>query len=292
MPTEADTCRKFVVPKLQAAGWDDDPHSIAEQRSITDGRIVPVGKGFMRKRVDARDQSRAGGETVKNMKKKVATSKSVKRVVRGEYDDMLSGVVDLLEAARRTAARSVNTLMTATYWEIGRRIVEFEMQGASRAEYGEQLLGRLARDLTSRFGRGFSRPNLTRARQFYLAYPAEEICSTLSNKFDAHTESQNRATASLKSSADPDAQTLSTVSREFVDAPASRKRSTLSGKLALPISQTPSVISKSTIQESPAGGIVQTPSAKFTLADLARAFPLPWSQYVLLMRLSSRGCMP
>lgn len=39
MPTEADTCRKFVVPKLQAAGWDDDPHSIVEQRSITDGRI-------------------------------------------------------------------------------------------------------------------------------------------------------------------------------------------------------------------------------------------------------------
>jgi type I restriction enzyme, R subunit len=49
MPTEADTCRKFVVPKLQAAGWDNDPHSIAEQRTITDGRIVPVGKGFIRK---------------------------------------------------------------------------------------------------------------------------------------------------------------------------------------------------------------------------------------------------
>jgi type I restriction enzyme R subunit len=53
--TEADTCRKFVVPLLQAAGWDDEPHSIAEQRTITDGRIVPVGKGFIRrppKRVD------------------------------------------------------------------------------------------------------------------------------------------------------------------------------------------------------------------------------------------------
>ncbi|MGH6752356.1 MAG: EcoAI/FtnUII family type I restriction enzme subunit R, partial [Bradyrhizobium sp.] len=49
MPTEADTCRKFVVPKLLAAGWDAEPHSIAEQRSITDGRIVPVGKGFIRK---------------------------------------------------------------------------------------------------------------------------------------------------------------------------------------------------------------------------------------------------
>lgn len=49
MTNEADTCRKLVVPLLQQAGWDDDPHSIAEQRTITDGRIVPVGKGFVRK---------------------------------------------------------------------------------------------------------------------------------------------------------------------------------------------------------------------------------------------------
>lgn len=49
MPTEADTCRKFVVPKLLAAGWDNEPHSIAEQRTITDGRIIPAGKGFIRK---------------------------------------------------------------------------------------------------------------------------------------------------------------------------------------------------------------------------------------------------
>lgn len=49
MPSEADTCRKFVVPLLQRAGWDNEPHSIAEQRTITDGRIIPVGKGFIRK---------------------------------------------------------------------------------------------------------------------------------------------------------------------------------------------------------------------------------------------------
>src|SRR5437764_4083026 len=49
MPTEADTCRRHVVPLLQAAGWDNEPYSIAEQRTITDGRIVPVGKGFVRK---------------------------------------------------------------------------------------------------------------------------------------------------------------------------------------------------------------------------------------------------
>jgi type I restriction enzyme R subunit len=49
MATEADTCRKFVVPKLQAAGWDTEPCSIAEQRTVTDGRIVPAGQGFIRK---------------------------------------------------------------------------------------------------------------------------------------------------------------------------------------------------------------------------------------------------
>ncbi len=48
--TEADTCRKFVVPKLQAAGWDNDPHSIAEQRWFTQGRIVVHGKQATRRR--------------------------------------------------------------------------------------------------------------------------------------------------------------------------------------------------------------------------------------------------
>ena len=52
---EADTCRKLVIPSLNASGWDDEPHSINEQASITDGRIVPVGASFVRrkpKRVD------------------------------------------------------------------------------------------------------------------------------------------------------------------------------------------------------------------------------------------------
>lgn len=43
MSTEADTCRKFVVPRLQTAGWDDAPHAINEQRSFTDGRVIFVG---------------------------------------------------------------------------------------------------------------------------------------------------------------------------------------------------------------------------------------------------------
>jgi len=47
---EADTCRQWVVPKLQAAGWDNDPHSIAEQRTFTDGRIVVRGTKAERKK--------------------------------------------------------------------------------------------------------------------------------------------------------------------------------------------------------------------------------------------------
>ena len=59
--------------------------------------------------------------------------------------------------------------MTATYWEIGRRIVEQELKGEARANYGEQLLELLAKDLTKQFGRGFGNINLWRMRAFYRA---------------------------------------------------------------------------------------------------------------------------
>ena len=95
-----------------------------------------------------------------------------------EYGGLIGGIGELLEAARRNAARAVNALMTATYWEIGRRTVEFEQRGKKRAEYGEELLQRLAQDLTARFGRGFSYPNVNKFRQFYLAFPASGILST------------------------------------------------------------------------------------------------------------------
>ncbi|MCM2296259.1 PDDEXK nuclease domain-containing protein [Rhodoferax sp.] len=99
-----------------------------------------------------------------------------------DYSGMHGDIVALLEAARRTAARNVNALMTASYWEIGRRIVEFEQGGQERAEYGEALLLRLAEDLSARFGSGFSRRNLQQMRLFYLAWPTEQIWQTPSAK--------------------------------------------------------------------------------------------------------------
>ena len=72
-----------------------------------------------------------------------------------EYGGLLTGISELLDQARRMSARTVNNVLTATYWEIGRRIVEYEQGGKARAEYGGELLKRLAADLTRRFGRGF-----------------------------------------------------------------------------------------------------------------------------------------
>jgi len=110
------------------------------------------------------------------------------------YATVLSDVTELMEAARRAAARSVNAVMTATYWEIGRRIVELEQRGESRAEYGKQIIERLAKDLSDRLGRGFQKSNLFQMRAFYLTYThlerslsletiSPEIFQTLSGKF-------------------------------------------------------------------------------------------------------------
>jgi predicted nuclease of restriction endonuclease-like (RecB) superfamily len=96
------------------------------------------------------------------------------------YPEFVAQVVGLLEQARRNSARSVNAIMTATYWEVGRRIVEHEQQGKKRAQYGKALLDRLAKDLTSRFGKGFSARNLLTMRGFYLAW---SIPQTLSAEF-------------------------------------------------------------------------------------------------------------
>ena len=80
----------------------------------------------------------------------------------------------MLESARHAAARAVNSVMTTTYWEVGRRIVEEEQRGRERAAYGERLIDRLSDDLTQRFGRGFSKVNLKQMRKFYLEWSGSQ----------------------------------------------------------------------------------------------------------------------
>ena len=93
---------------------------------------------------------------------------------------MLDRVVGLIDEARRTSARAVNAIMTATYWSIGRHIVEFEQAGKFKAQYGEEIIDQLSSDLTARFGRGFTRSNLFHMRAFYAANP--RIVQTLSGQ--------------------------------------------------------------------------------------------------------------
>ena len=111
----------------------------------------------------------------------------------------MAGIVD---AAKLSAARSVNAYMTGAYWMIGRHIVEYEQSGEERAAYGANLIEMLATDMTRRFGRGFSRQNLWQMRQFGLAYPPERILQTLSGESaQPLPRSSNLQTASGDSSA-------------------------------------------------------------------------------------------
>jgi len=88
------------------------------------------------------------------------------------YDRVLTDLVQLLASARHATARAVNAAMTATYWQVGRRIVEWEQGGQARAGYADALLDRLSTDLTQRVGRGFSVTNLRHCRWFYLGWPS------------------------------------------------------------------------------------------------------------------------
>jgi hypothetical protein len=113
------------------------------------------------------------------------------------YKSVLGDISSVIDAARKSAARSVNCTMTAAYWLIGRSILEFEQKGSERADYGEELLKRLSRDLTSRYGRGFAKSNLYQMRSFYMAY--QGIFQTPSGKSDSLVPSnglQNFQTAS------------------------------------------------------------------------------------------------
>ena len=184
------------------------------------------------------------------MKKKKTTTVLARRT--DAYADFAGDIAALLEEARHQASRSVNAILTATYWEIGRRIVEFEQGGQYKAEYGEEIIDRLSHDLTARFGRGFGRRNLFQMRAFYLAYP--EIVQTVSAQFERETESRKPQTPSGKLPSE---------------------------KYATPLRKSP----PASIPQIPSAKF-QTASGQSTseyLAALSQAFPMSWSHYVRLL---------
>ena len=93
------------------------------------------------------------------------------------YRQLLEQISTTYTQGRVRAVQAVNAQLIEAYWQVGRHIVDYEQAGQLRAEYGKALISTLAADLGLRHGKGFSRSNLIRFRQFYLACP---ISATLS----------------------------------------------------------------------------------------------------------------
>ncbi len=79
---------------------------------------------------------------------------------------------NIIESARTTVARSVNTTQSIAHWLVGHEIIEEEQQGKFRGKYGQQEIAKLSKRLQTEYGSGYSMQNLRYMRQFYFEYPS------------------------------------------------------------------------------------------------------------------------
>ena len=114
-----------------------------------------------------------------------------KKITVRNYNNLFDKIANIFLEARGKVVREINRAQVLAYWEIGREIIEFEQKGKIRAEYGKELIDRLSKDLTEKFGRGFSSTNLKMMRLFYQNFPIRQTLSdesqkpqTLSSKFE------------------------------------------------------------------------------------------------------------
>ena len=91
----------------------------------------------------------------------------------------ISEIKEILAEARRKTYQAINSAMVEAYWKIGEKIVIEEQNGQEKAEYGKAIIITIAKELTTEFGRGFSKRNVNYFRQFYLVFPEISIVQTL-----------------------------------------------------------------------------------------------------------------
>jgi predicted nuclease of restriction endonuclease-like (RecB) superfamily len=106
-------------------------------------------------------------------------------------DLLLDRIGIIISEARQRTVQTINTILVKTYWEIGREIVEHELGGKSRAEYGGELLKNLSAELKERYGKGFSYRNLQLMKQFYHSYSIVQTLSAQSLELKDSTLSSN-----------------------------------------------------------------------------------------------------
>lgn len=94
-----------------------------------------------------------------------------------ENNDFYQDIKIILQIARDNAYKSVNFIMVEAYWNIGKKIVEVEQNGETKAKYGSKLISELSKQLTVDFGSGFSARNIRNMRQFYNCFPIWQTVS-------------------------------------------------------------------------------------------------------------------
>lgn len=93
------------------------------------------------------------------------------------YRRLIDHIGETLETGRVRAYRAAEQISVLTRWEIGRQIVEYEQGGNEKSDYGTYLLDRLARDLTVKYGKGFTRTNIFFIRKLYIIYQKVQMLS-------------------------------------------------------------------------------------------------------------------
>ena len=103
--------------------------------------------------------------------------KETPQVVIGKLirDNLALDVRKIIEQGRQQAYIAVNNAAIATYWNVGKRIVEEEQDGEKRAGYGKSLIRNLADNLVPTFGNSYSKRNLDYYKKFYLLFPDFQI---------------------------------------------------------------------------------------------------------------------
>lgn len=92
-------------------------------------------------------------------------------------ENILNDVQNIIEISQKEAYHAVNTILSQRNWLIGYRIAEEELVGENRAEYGVEIIKRLSKELTDKYGKGYDRSNLYHCLRFYRAFP--EIVDTV-----------------------------------------------------------------------------------------------------------------
>lgn len=85
--------------------------------------------------------------------------------------DILSDVRSIIESAQAVAHHSINIALLQRNWLLGKRIVEEELQGKDRAEYGASIIKNLSKELTDIYGKRFTKSNLYSFYSFYKSFP-------------------------------------------------------------------------------------------------------------------------